>query len=326
MMKRNRALRSVTRRRTTALVFLIAVSSMGGTGLLDRPAMGVDKPVARRMPVDPKSIAAVNTAVVALTKEYKEAIKDKTPKLREKSDYFPNPAPAEITPDAIVAALEKSIGSDRVAEAYVKWQLLSAIPGPFPAELGDRAVAAYNKAPAPSAHPGLDHTALDRELYRSGISKQSNESEINTGFREVIDRVMRTNHPVLSYRNELFGRLPQTWPTILAGVTDIETRAARGIPVADFWTTLSGVIRNWATLSGNASQASSLVSELNRFKAMVADPKSLPYANVAWDDKKKSLSWKPGSLLKPETIDDTVNLVKNSAMNPGGGIKFKDGK
>ena len=60
---------------------------------------------------------------------------------------------------------------------------------------------------------------------------------------------------------------------------------------------------------------------------MITDARSLPYTSVGWDDKKHMLYWKPGGpVLKPELIDDTANLVRNSAVNTGGGIKFKDGK
>ena len=327
MANRIRAARSMFSHRATGLL-LTASLAVGGSGSwIVTTAVAAEKAaVVKRMPIDPKSTAAVNASIQVLTKEYAAAMKEKIPKLREKSDYFPSPAPPEITPDAVLAAMEKSIGSDRAAEAYVKWQLLSAMPAPFPAEMADRAVLIYARAPVPIAHPGLNHSDLDRELYRAGISKQANEGEINTAYRDAIDRFTNMNRPIIAYRNELFGRLPQGLPAIAGGLVDIETRASRGIPCADFWQPLSGAIRGWATLGANPGQASGVVSELQKLRSMVADSKNLPYGNVAWDNTRKLLSWRPGSVLNPELVDDTITLVKNAAMNPGGGIKFKDGK
>src|SRR5881227_1730799 len=116
----------------------------------------VSKPVATQKA---KPGMAVNAAVAALVKEYQAYAKDpKASPLREKSNYFiENPAP-DATPELVVKALESSVGGGSGAggEAYVKWQLLSAVPDKFPEELVKRAIAVYRRTPAPSPHPGMN--------------------------------------------------------------------------------------------------------------------------------------------------------------------------
>jgi hypothetical protein len=70
----------------------------------------------------------IPAAITALRKEYMGFVKDPKATLREKSDYFKE-NPAEVTPDAILKALEGSITGDAALQAYVKWQLLSGVEG-----------------------------------------------------------------------------------------------------------------------------------------------------------------------------------------------------
>src|SRR5690242_8897685 len=76
-------------------------------------------------------------AISALLKEYKDK---KGEGLREKSNYFQENKTEGITPEVIVAALEKPVSPDARTEAYVKWQLLSGVEAAFPEELKSRVV------------------------------------------------------------------------------------------------------------------------------------------------------------------------------------------
>src|SRR6266568_4262795 len=48
-----------------------------------------------------------------------------------------------VTAEAVVKALEASVSGGPGVQAYVKWQLLSAVVGKFPDDLVKRAIAVY---------------------------------------------------------------------------------------------------------------------------------------------------------------------------------------
>src|SRR4051812_21118948 len=140
------------------------------------PAKPAPTPAAKPGP------SPVAPAITALVKEYQTSLKEKNGEgLREKCDYFASDKPDGVTPDVILAALDKPIpgAADPRAEAYVKWQLLSGIPGKLPDELKARAINAYRRAPLPSEHPARNHRALDQKLYRIGLFKADQEVGIN---------------------------------------------------------------------------------------------------------------------------------------------------
>ena len=75
----------------------------------------------------------VQIASAALLKEYQTVMKDKKGEgLREKCDYFTQNKVEGLTPELILAAIEKPSSPDPRADAYVKWQLLSGVGPKFP--------------------------------------------------------------------------------------------------------------------------------------------------------------------------------------------------
>src|SRR3954453_8491882 len=102
------------------------------------PAAAPTKPGSTPAATAKPGPSPVAPAIAALVKEYQTSFKEKKGEgLREKCDYFASDKPDGVTPDVILAALDKPIpgAADSRAEAYVKWQLLSGIPGKFPDEL-----------------------------------------------------------------------------------------------------------------------------------------------------------------------------------------------
>src|SRR5690242_19189559 len=81
-------------------------------------------------------------AIITLQMEYQAYEKDpRSHTIRTKSDFFAeHPAP-DATPDAVMKALEGSVSGGAGVESYVKWQLLSAIPGKFAPERLKRGIA-----------------------------------------------------------------------------------------------------------------------------------------------------------------------------------------
>jgi hypothetical protein len=276
-------------------------------------------------------------ASAAILKEYQAVMKDKKGEgLREKSDFVDNSNGAltaeqvtALTPDAVLAALEKPVpgASDPRAEAYVKWQLLSAVKGKFPDEFKARAVAVYRRAPQPTSHPGADRTALERTLNRVGITKQEAEPGINKEFGDAVARYRIHIEPILSYRDELYARLPQGFETLTAALEDVYARVSRGAPANEFWTSVSSAIRSWALTSGDAKQIAQLGKAVNKLREFVTTEKNRPYYRVMWatEDKYTGLKWMAESTIQNDkSMEDIATWLEERAKNPGGGLNFKE--
>src|SRR5687768_11133690 len=163
---------------------------------------------------------SITQAITALSQEFKSN------KLREKSDYFGKTPPTDVTPESVLQALERPIPGGAHLESYVKWQLLSGVPGKFPDDLLKRALALYRRAPYPAEHPGLDRRTLDRTVM--GMQKEAMPAA-NKEFSAIIDRVHQSNAPILSYRAALFERLPVQYDSLHAGLADLHLRVTHGL-------------------------------------------------------------------------------------------------
>jgi hypothetical protein len=227
----------------------------------------------------------VSAAVAALVKEYQAYAKDpKASPLREKCNYFiENPAP-DATPDLVIKALEGSVGGGSGAggEAYVKWQLLSAIVDKFPEELVKRAIAVYRRAPAPSPHPGMNHRALARAV--NGLKKEQIPS-VQKEFNQAVDRVKEENHYLLRYRDELFTRLPVKLDAISAGLDDAYQRATGGFNTNAFFDNVAANIRTWAITEAKPAQVKSMMDMVGRLRDAIGREDGRAYTRINGDEK-----------------------------------------
>jgi hypothetical protein len=296
-------------------------------------------------PVKPGSTAAapakpgaspVAPAITALVKEYQTSLKEKNGEgLREKCDYFTSAEkPEGVTPEAIVAALEKPIpgAADARAEAYVKWQLLSGIPGKFPDELKPRVIKAYRRAPLPTDHPARNHRVLDQKLYRIGLFNQDAEVGINKELADAIARYRLYIDPILEYRDEVYRRLPGGYDTLVAGVQDTFDRVSHGAPATEFWKTVGGQVRAWALTASDANRLREMAGAIIKLNEYVKDEQNKPYYRVTFstDAKNGGLKWQSQSTIDQEGryVGELGEWLDERAKNPsesGGGLQFKDG-
>jgi hypothetical protein len=281
---------------------------------------------------DPKSIAAVNAAAAALAKEAQAGLSDSgaatKPKLREKSDYFGATPPAEITPEAVVAALDRSQSGDPRVDAYVKWQLLSGVPGKFAPELVPKALSAYRRAPEPYSHPGLDRGRLQSMLFRVGITKRESMGPLNEEFSGRIDKFNKQNHFILSYRNDMYAHLPggDNADAMMAGMEDIFVRVRHGIASKEIWDAVSSSMQGWS-VTAEARQRNSMIGALESLLATVRSDRNKPFTKVTWSDDPKTggLRWQDEAALWDKPIEDQIASMKEAAklMETAG---FKDKK
>src|SRR5438045_2517767 len=100
-------------------------------------------PIARAEGREAKAQTSIQAGVAALVKEIETYLKDpKQGKLRDACDYFKENPSADVTQEQVVGVLEKSVGRNDLVNAYVKWQVLSAVPGKFDVKLAGRALSA----------------------------------------------------------------------------------------------------------------------------------------------------------------------------------------
>jgi hypothetical protein len=294
-------------------------------GMICATALG--SPVRAAPPAKPTA-APVQPAIVALLKEYHEALKKNFEGLRDKSDYFAKNKPADVTPEVILAALERPIGSDPRAEAYVKWQLLSAVEAKFPEELKARALRVYRNAPAPGTHPGADHTFLERKLRRIGITNSEQEEPINKEVSRAITQYRLSIEPILSYRDELYSRMPSGYDTYTVALADLYTRVSNGAPATKFWQDLMGSMRAWALGSTNATQMRQIAADVERIYNVVKDDRNKPFYRVTWvkDNNYMGLRWvAQGTIDQDGTMQEFAHWLQEHANNPSaGGLNFKD--
>src|SRR5215208_1183158 len=116
-----------------AVVFAAAASAPAAPQRRPAPAAAT-RPVTTRPATRPtvrltaSQKAAVDGAVDALRKEFAAAQKDPKAPLRTQADFFADKKPADLTPEAVLTALEQPVPGDPRAAAYVRWQLMSALP------------------------------------------------------------------------------------------------------------------------------------------------------------------------------------------------------
>jgi hypothetical protein len=212
--------------------------------------------------------AAIEKAIKDLAAEYAAFVRDPANPLRRDTDYFRKIPSEHVTPEAVLKAIERPMrGADPRLEAYVKWQLLSAVPGQFDQSLLQRAGRAYLTAPAPMLRPGASDQDK-RELTREVANREaSEEKQINDDYDRRIQRFDSQHQPILDYRSALYQRLPMSPATLVAGLLDVESRIEVS---ADYDRLLDSVIssaRNWLA-EGKATrpQLQALIDAAKRVK------------------------------------------------------------
>ena len=276
----------------------------------------------------------VAEAAKAILKEYQTVMKEKKGEgLREKADFFGEKKPEGVNAESVLAVLEKPIaGADARAEAYVKWQLLSGVGEKFPEELKARAIKAYLNAPKPRASPGLDRQALERKLNRDvGVMNKDAEPEVNKAYQVVITNWRVEIEPFLSYRDDFYNKLPPSYDTFVAGVTDVYDRVTRGAPANEFWTTVGDGIRSWALTATDKRQLGAMAGAVGKLLESVKHERNKPYSVVRWEqnDKFMGLKWHSEQTIRElRSVEDVAVLLDERAQNPGGagGLGFKDDK
>jgi hypothetical protein len=249
----------------------------------------------------PAARSEIDTAADELRREFAAYAKDpKNHPLRDACDYFerkPNPA---VSVSAVLAAVDQRLDPDARVAAYIRWQLLSALPKEFAKDDLPRAIAAYRKAPVPSPRFGLperDQQALDAMLPQV---RKTDDVVLTSRLESQVRVWFEQNRHLIAYRNEWYRRLPKTPAVFAAAFEDAFERQSVAAGAEDFSPLVIAEVQQWMVLSANTAECATLAGVLARLRDQPAPPY---YASAAVRSGK--LTW----VKKTDSMDPRKKLT-----------------
>ena len=263
--------------------------------------------------------AAIDAAIAELKREYAAGLKnpEASPPRAQCTYFLDHPAAVPLSPEAVVAGLEKPVANDARLTAYVRWQLLSAAPKQFPSDpkLLPLVYDAYRSAPAPAPRLGVspqDQAKLDALLTRA---RKEDDATLSAKLEEQAAKDAEAGRPILAYRDELYARLPLSYETLLAGFEDAHDRtlAAAGGGTQDAHA--ARVVKDaqgWAQ-SGQADpkQCAHLADLVAKLRHVRSPPY---YARATLRRGADRLSWatKTDSVYSPKKLTDLEKVLREA--------------
>ncbi len=280
----------------------------------EQPPKPPAKPTPKKPEKDPAQ-AILTDAIAKLTAEYREARKSDGVR-RTELNYFETP-PAELTPEKVVAAISRQVASDPSSDAYVRWQLLSAVPSTFDEKLSGKVLAIYRAAPKPSLRLGVsanDRRELEKALR--GKSGAAGADQINQQFDAARAKRDVGNQPIYAFRDTLLSKLPSSAEVINGAIADAVDRFRTGDIVAggNAMKNIQLLVATWA-ISVEGSRPKMAVAEM--VERLRREP-GVEYADKVVADPNGQLRWQVGN-SKPSSgsLDNILDSMKGSAAFGG---------
>lgn len=259
--------------------------------------------------------ASLDAAVAELKREYAAYLKDPdAAPPRSASDYFID-HPQTVAPGALFAVLEKPMPGHNRQVAYVKWQLLSALPETLDAPAVRRLFKVYQNAPMPAPRYGLSpHEKRKLDAAVAGARPQD-DVQLTAKLEEAVERAYAANAPIIAYRDELYRRLPLGRDKFFAGLRDGHERMSVAAQRSALMEALIEELQGWA-LSGDATNTEVReIAELVGKLRFLASPPYYASAGV----KKGKVGWvtKTETLFTKKKLADLHKLLLDAAsMRP----------
>jgi hypothetical protein len=307
---------------------MMALATAGATKPSPSPA---SRPaVATRRAETAARNAALQSAIAELTREIHTSLRAGKEPPREQSDYFASHAASDVPPQALGAMLRRPGvgGDDPRAQAYVKWQLLSALPAQLDEGVGADLVQAYREAPLPNPRPGMDKRSRDEldRLIRN--AREDDVERLTEEFEQMASASAKENELVLKYREALFAKLPPSYDAIAAGIQDVAQRIDLGIDPRDHARAVLKAVENWAggTSSPSAEQLREISASLKRLEKK--DGQEF-YSKLRWSDSTKKASYtKSRESLSgvSSQLKEVQAFLDEKINNPSAPLKLKKAK
>lgn len=276
----------------------------------DAPPVGEDKPstarpaatkpgtegTANRTATRPASARApdpVRDAVVALFREGTDAAKSNKPFPRPDFDYLAGRTDVQQA-DIVKALGQQQSGNPRV-DAYVKLNLLSAVPSTFSEENALAATRAYvlsgqslRKLPSVDLHERQD---WDRKVGQ--VNSADQVAQANAEFERATQAILDDDKIVIRYRDELRSKLASTdGPTMVkifaAQLEDLSQRAQLGYETDDDLAALKKQIDKWAKKADRKDLAT-LARATSEYKYLTKAP--TVYTKLSWSASSRKARW-----------------------------------
>src|SRR5688500_9336846 len=262
---------------------------------------------------------AILEAIVELTKEIEPALRNGERPPRDQSNYFLGGS--DVPPSAVILALRRPLGSDARAQAYVKWQLLSALPRELDEKTSAEILQVYRTAPAPLPRLGMDKQSRDELERMIRNARESDSERLVEQFEQMDERVERDNLLILKYRDALFAKLPVSYDAIVAGFDDAAARINVGADAADHARALCKAVEGWAPNAPpeQLKAVSRALSQLEKKKGQEY------YSRLYWSTSGKMQFTKTqGSLGRVSQLEELQEFVQDRIRNPNTTLKLKD--
>lgn len=313
----------VTRGCIAAVVALSSLSALSQAA--DPPEAPATRPATTRRSNIAEARAALQSAISELSKEVQSALRQSSSPPRTQSDYFKDTPNEDITPEIVATMLMRPSDGPATVQAYVKWQLMSALPE----KVEDPKVAvamlrAYRNAPLPYPSPGVDprdRARLDKLLHGA---READRPAMTEQFERLLEQSNVTNGPILAYRDELLKRLPPSYETFAAAFGDAMQRLEAGLDVADHVEAIAESIRTWA-MTGNATPRQ--LADLLKAVRQLRDREGPEYYDaIDWDERARRLVWhkRRNDLNDGKHLDDLVAFLSEQVKNPPGTLNYGD--
>jgi hypothetical protein len=262
---------------------------------------------------------AILEAIVELTKEIEPTLRNGERPPRDQSNYFLGGS--DVPPSAVIMALRRPLGSDPRVQAYVKWQLLSALPKDIDEKTAAELCQVYRSAPAPFPRLGMDKQGRE-DLERMIRNARENDAErLVEQFEQMDERVERDNLLILKYRDALFAKLPVSYDAIVGGFDDAAARINVGADAADHARALCKAIEAWAP-NAPPEQLKAVLRALGQLEKKKGQEY---YSRLYWSTSGKMQFTKTqGTLGRVSQLEELQEFVQDRIRNPSTPLKLKE--
>ena len=230
---------------------------------------------------------ALSAAITALGTEFEAALKDPAAVMRTKADYFSTP-PAGVDAKTLIDTLGKRLHKDPRADAYIKWQLLSAQTGLFDDDAAKHALALYRRAPKPPMRLGSSNQEQSSLAAQINKLKKDDVPQANAQWNQQLLQQAKSAC-ALQYRDELYARLPRTPELFQAAFSDASDRIQAGYEVTPLLTMLTGDVRGWAA-TAKPNEVKGMIRLIGDYSGRTG---AKAFGDIEFDDKRNAVSFKP---------------------------------
>ena len=222
-------------------------------------------PVKAKKPAADPADALINDAITKLSAEYDAARKGKA--LRTEADYFESPPPA-LTAEKVLNAIAKPVAKEPAMDAYVRWQLLSAIANVIDDEkLAAKVLTIYRSAPQPMPRIGTEHNSR-KVLNRMVQDRSVSDAQAITQFENAMEKWVAYNAPIYAFRDALLAKARPSADLIVAAIGDAADRYRAADPKAgsDQLEAVHQVTSAWAISAGRPRQKMQVADAVERLR------------------------------------------------------------